>query len=205
MGKMVKFEVGKRVPSPFDREINQDESILELDASGAPVIALYYFNMTNQEARGIAKAPIQSGYFAESQYWMGLIKVGSFTHELTFNPMKHLEGRGSFSHEFFRESQLVTILGISCPTLTLKAFRVATYPPKFLDTMYLTFARFEPSETYNMIYDIFLGGLRTQTLERLWNDCTKTGNFGATRKYWRLDGDLVGSSKDKKSPEKSDT
>lgn len=178
MGEMIKFEVGKRVPSPFDREIDQDESVFDLDADGAPFIALYYFNMTDQEADNIAKAPIETGYFAESQYWMGLIKVGSFIHELTFSPMRHVEGRGGFSHEFFRESQLVTILGIDCPSLTLRAFRAATYPPKFLDSLYFTFSRFELSELYQPAYDLFLAGLRTQTLETLWRECVKTGNLG---------------------------
>jgi hypothetical protein len=174
----MKFEVGKKAPKPFCKTSTVDGAIFTLDTEGIAFIVIYLSNMTAKEAKEIRKFPIETGFFSESRYWLGLIQIGKSQYELTFNPVLHYRHRGSFSNELFRANRIVHVLGIDSRTMILKANRIVTYPHKFLDSLYFTFADLVPDDMYDEFYDMFLGSLRTRSVQRLWDMCEKSGAFG---------------------------
>jgi hypothetical protein len=175
---LTQFTVGKRVPSPFCDTATANGAIFTLDAEGAAFIAIYLSDMTHKEIKQIQKNPIETGFFSESRYWLGLIQIGKSQYELSFNPVSHYRHRGNFSNELFRASQIVQVMGIDSHGMTLKAVRAVTYPHKFLDSLYFTFADMVPDDVYDDIYDVFLNGLRTRSVQELWDMSEKSGAFG---------------------------
>lgn len=106
------------------------------------------------------------------------MKIGKDLFEIPFDPARHIRAGCKFSREFFRQSQLVTILGIDSRSLILKSLRVATFPQKFLDSLYLTYAHFEPHMMYSDIYEVFKAPYSQLPLEKVWEMAEKSGSFG---------------------------
>jgi hypothetical protein len=153
--------------------------VFEVFPDGSPYILIYYNNMSDKEAEEIRTLPIETGYLTESAFWIGFLQIGESQMEITFDPLRYSKCYGvDFSPEIFRHNQLVTILGISMPTMTLKTYRVATFPIKFLDALHLTFSNFKPYPEYSDIYELFLYERRQLPIEKLWALCEKSGRFG---------------------------
>jgi hypothetical protein len=166
------------VPAPFNKATQTDGAVFELGVTGRAVICLYLTDMGETDVETISCLSLETAYYSRGTFWVGILKVGNLLVELSFDPMKHFLAYGSFSADFFRTNRLVTILGVDTATMILKVIRVGSYPHKFLDSLYLTFANFKPSEWYSEFYDYFLNRISSYSLETLWDNFERAGTFG---------------------------
>jgi hypothetical protein len=133
---------------------------------------------TEDLAKMMTELPIETAYYSNGVFWAGLLKIGCYLADISFDPMKHVKAYHSFKADFFRNNRLVTILGIDTDSMIVKAIRVASYPPKLLDSLYLTFANFTPKDSYSDVYDVFLQAMDGFPLEFLWLVFEEAGFFG---------------------------
>ncbi len=173
------LKVGEKAPAPFCNSGVSDGAMMDMDRDGNIVILIYYDGITKSEAEEIGSGKIEAAYVSDPPFWMGMIKVGKTLCEIEFDPALHLRGRGSFDPECFRKNTLVTILGIDSKTKIIKALKVATFPVKLLDSIYLSYSgNANWTQGYSQKYQLFLNHKRAVSMEALWDKMDKAGYFG---------------------------
>jgi hypothetical protein len=159
----------------------RDGAAFTLLEDGQPFIAIYLNCMTEEEIEHISARPIESAYWSEGGFWLGILKIGRMMQELSFDPMIHVLNYQSFSPELFRENRIVTIVGIDSADMTVRALHAATYPWKFLRSLFEAFKGFCPQEGYSEAYGKIINEHDHLPLTALWGKFTPGGYFGEKR------------------------
>ena len=177
---MLILSVGDIVPKPFlHHPPPKDGACFNLSDDGTPFISIYLHQMVQAEQDLINDAPIEARYFSVDGFWMGMLKFERMFQEITFDPMLHFKGYGSFCcRELFRHNRLVTIMGIESSSMEIKVMRAATYPWRFLESLYNTFEHFTPSSEYSKMYKEMVKTLHVHEISLLWGRFTPAGYFG---------------------------
>lgn len=155
---MIAFEVGKRVPAPFDR-MPPNVPIFTVMRDGSCYLSVCYDDMTDGEALELRKAAVEWRYIVQGSSWTGYIKIGEQLFECPFDMR--------LATSIPVPDKACTVLGISFPEMTLKALRTVTPPAAFLDSLAGAINAYDidPSDYTYMIQ----GG----TLERNWARASK--------------------------------
>lgn len=123
---MIAFEVGKRVPPPFDR-MPPNVPIFTVMRDGSCYLSVCYDGMTDNESLGLRNAAVEWRYTVSGSSWTGYIKIGEQIFECPFDMR--------LATSIPNPNQACTILGISAPEMTLKALRMVTPPTAFLNSL----------------------------------------------------------------------
>jgi hypothetical protein len=107
-----------------------------------------------------------------------MLKIGEMYFELCFDPVVHTRAHGSFSPELFRENRLVSFVGIDTKTELIRTLRAATYPRKFLESLYLAYQLYEPKLDYGEFYKGLTESWEVRSLPQSWQLYHPCGMFG---------------------------
>jgi hypothetical protein len=176
--------VGQKAPRFFWRKdslIIQDGVSFNLLEDGQPFITFYLRNLTAKEADHISVRPIESAYWHNSGFWLGVLKIGEMLQQLAFDPMVHLLNYQCFSSDLFQGNRPVIFVGIDTADMTVKALRATTYPWKFLKSLEEAFGGFWPRTGYSWAYDRVIREFDRLPLPQLWERFIPGGYFGEKR------------------------
>jgi hypothetical protein len=173
--------VGEEAPRNFWRKgsLTADGAALDLAEDGQPFISFFLRDMTEKEAEHIGGGKIETAYWLDRGFWLGLLKIGEMLFEITFDPMVHYLSYQGFSRDLFRENRAVTIIGIDTADMVVRALRASTYPWKFLSGLFEAFDGFYPRDSYTKEYRRLLESFAPLPL--LWENFTPGGYFGEKR------------------------
>jgi hypothetical protein len=174
--------VGEKAPKFFYRANDnapiRDGASFNLLENGRPFIAFYLRNMEEEEAELIGTHEIESAYWHNGGFWLGMLKIGEMLQELSFDPMVHYLNFGSFSPDLFLENRIVSFVGIDTADMTIKVMRAATYPWKFLESLHVAFGGFSPRDDYSYLYQGVGDDFDRLPMWLLWEKLTPGGCFG---------------------------
>jgi hypothetical protein len=162
----------------FGVAYHSDGTAFNLTEEGRPFFVINLRQMSEEEAELINSSKIESVYWSEGGFWLGVLKMGEMLQQLAFDPMQHFRGYGDFSPDLFSENRLATFVGIDAESKIIRALRVATYPHQFRVSLYQAFQDFQPREDYTEVYSQLIWKFDQLPLSTLWKNFTPSGYFG---------------------------